>query len=101
MQETKAKRRVLGTIRFIGELFGRAMLSSVIMKECISILLGDVTNPQEEDIEVHHCIPDRTKPLSVFTHGNILFVYDPLWSEMFTCLISCQSMCVLALSGSV
>jgi hypothetical protein len=48
----KRKRRTLGTIRFIGELFIRGLLASSIMKNCIVLLLGDVNNPIEEDSEV-------------------------------------------------
>ena len=46
------KKRMLGTIRFIGELFVRRMLSSSIMKYCIDILFGEGEKPVEENIEV-------------------------------------------------
>ena len=45
---TKAKRRGLGLIRFIGELFKLQMLTERIMHECIKKLLGNVENPEEE-----------------------------------------------------
>ncbi|KAI0036139.1 armadillo-type protein [Vararia minispora EC-137] len=47
----KAKRRGLGLIRFIGELFKLQMLTERIMHECIKKLLGNVEDPEEEEIE--------------------------------------------------
>jgi len=47
----KAERRGLGLIRFIGELFKLQMLTERIMHECIKKLLGNVENPEEEEIE--------------------------------------------------
>ncbi|KAA1470390.1 hypothetical protein DENSPDRAFT_696704 [Dentipellis sp. KUC8613] len=47
----KAKRRGLGLIRFIGELFKLQMLTERIMHECIQKLFGNVENPEEEEIE--------------------------------------------------
>ncbi|KAI5067404.1 hypothetical protein GOP47_0017932 [Adiantum capillus-veneris] len=46
-----AKRRMLGNIRFIGELYKKHMLTERIMHECIRTLLGDYENPEEEDVE--------------------------------------------------
>ncbi|XP_022235669.1 eukaryotic translation initiation factor 4 gamma 3-like [Limulus polyphemus] len=39
-EETKAKRRSLGNIRFVGELFKLGMLTTLIMHTCIKKLLG-------------------------------------------------------------
>ena len=47
----KAKRRGLGLIRFIGELFKVKMLTERIMHECIKKLFGNVENPEDEEIE--------------------------------------------------
>jgi translation initiation factor 4G len=47
----KARRRGLGLIRFIGELFKLQMLTERIMHECTKKLLGNVENPEEEEIE--------------------------------------------------
>jgi translation initiation factor 4G len=47
----KARRRMLGNIRFIGELYKKSMLTERIMHECIKKLLGDIQNPDEEDVE--------------------------------------------------
>ncbi len=47
----KAKRRGLGLVRFIGELFKLSMLSDRIMHTCLASLLGNVTDPEEEDVE--------------------------------------------------
>ena len=47
----KAKRQGLGLIKFIGELFKLQMLTERIMHECVKKLLGNVQNPEEEEIE--------------------------------------------------
>ncbi|XP_057544287.1 eukaryotic translation initiation factor 4G-like isoform X2 [Amaranthus tricolor] len=47
----KARRRMLGNIRLIGELFKKKMLTERIMHECIKKLLGPNQNPDEENIE--------------------------------------------------
>ncbi|KAK8650473.1 hypothetical protein V6N13_140111 [Hibiscus sabdariffa] len=47
----KARRRMLGNIRFIGELYKKKMLTERIMHECIKKLLGEYENPDEEDVE--------------------------------------------------
>ena len=48
---TIARRRMLGNIRFIGELFKKQMLTERIMHTCIMKLLGETKNPDEEDVE--------------------------------------------------
>ncbi|XP_048132926.1 eukaryotic translation initiation factor 4G [Rhodamnia argentea] len=48
----KARRRMLGNIRLIGELYKKRMLTEKIMHECIKKLLGGQhETPEEEDIE--------------------------------------------------
>ncbi|KAL9359757.1 hypothetical protein Peur_047880 [Populus x canadensis] len=47
----KARRRMLGNIRLIGELYKKRMLTERIMHECIKKLLGQYQNPDEEDLE--------------------------------------------------
>ncbi|XP_056684123.1 eukaryotic translation initiation factor 4G isoform X2 [Spinacia oleracea] len=47
----KARRRMLGNIRLIGELYKKKMLTERIMHECIKKLLGQYQNPDEENIE--------------------------------------------------
>jgi len=47
----KAKRQGLGLVKFIGELFKLQMLTERIMHECVKKLLGNVNNPEEEEIE--------------------------------------------------
>ncbi|CAH9127203.1 unnamed protein product [Cuscuta epithymum] len=49
----KARRRMLGNIRLIGELYKKKMLTERIMHMCIQILLGESENqnPDEENIE--------------------------------------------------
>ncbi|KAK9121115.1 hypothetical protein Syun_018732 [Stephania yunnanensis] len=52
-KKTKARRRMLGNIRLIGELYKKKMLTERIMHECIRKLLavGHNQNPDEEDVE--------------------------------------------------
>ncbi|KAI1798488.1 hypothetical protein LXA43DRAFT_1108138 [Ganoderma leucocontextum] len=47
----KAKRQGLGLITFISELFKLQMLTECIMHEWVKKLLGNVKNPEEEEIE--------------------------------------------------
>jgi hypothetical protein len=47
----KARLRGLGLVKFISELFKVQMLTERIMHECVKKLLGDVDNPEEEEIE--------------------------------------------------
>ncbi|KAL0380035.1 UNVERIFIED_CONTAM: Eukaryotic translation initiation factor 4G [Sesamum angustifolium] len=47
----QARRRMLGNIRLIGELYKKRMLTERIMHECINKLLGQYQNPDEENIE--------------------------------------------------
>ncbi|XP_021756436.1 eukaryotic translation initiation factor 4G-like [Chenopodium quinoa] len=47
----KARRRMLGNIRLIGELYKKRMLTERIMHECIKKLLGQYQNADEENIE--------------------------------------------------
>jgi translation initiation factor 4G len=49
--EQKAKRRGLGLVKLIGELFKLQMLTERIMHECVKRLLVNIDNPEEEDIE--------------------------------------------------
>ncbi|KAL5560716.1 hypothetical protein UlMin_036927 [Ulmus minor] len=50
-KRVKARRRMLGNIRLIGELYKKKMLTEKIMHECIKKLLGQQQTPDEEDIE--------------------------------------------------
>lgn len=50
-EETIKKKKILGNITFIGELFKIKMLTAKIMHECISTLLGDPKTPNAENIE--------------------------------------------------
>lgn len=47
----KARRRMLGNIRLIGELYKKRMLTERIMHACIQKLLGTHKDPDEEDLE--------------------------------------------------
>ncbi|CAJ1948930.1 unnamed protein product [Sphenostylis stenocarpa] len=50
-RRVKARRRMLGNIRLIGELYKKKMLTERIMHECIKKLLGQYQDPDEENIE--------------------------------------------------
>jgi translation initiation factor 4G len=50
-EAAKAKRRGLGLVRFIGELYKLGMLTERIMHLCIKKLLANATDPEEEEIE--------------------------------------------------
>jgi uncharacterized membrane protein YgcG len=50
-QRTKLKRRVLGNISFIGELFKLQMITEKIMHGCVKQLLAKVQDPEEEETE--------------------------------------------------
>ncbi|CAL1388872.1 unnamed protein product [Linum trigynum] len=50
-RRVNARRRMLGNIRLIGELYKKKMLTERIMHECIKKLLGQYQNPDEEDVE--------------------------------------------------
>ncbi len=51
----KLKRRMLGNVKFIGELFKQQLLKEKIMHECIKLLLGSLDDddavPDDESIE--------------------------------------------------
>lgn len=47
----KTKRRVLGNMRFIGEIFMVGLIPAKIMHAVIQELLTDVNNPEEEEVE--------------------------------------------------
>ncbi|XP_068653716.1 eukaryotic translation initiation factor 4G-like isoform X2 [Aristolochia californica] len=51
VKKVQARRRMLGNIRLIGELYKKKMLTERIMHECIKKLLGQYQNPDEEDVE--------------------------------------------------
>jgi len=52
----KIRKRKLGNVKFIGELFKAKLLSEKIVHECIKILFDSVykTRPDKETME-HHC----------------------------------------------
>ncbi|XP_073127385.1 eukaryotic translation initiation factor 4G-like isoform X2 [Henckelia pumila] len=51
VKRLQARRRMLGNIRLIGELYKKKMLTARIMHECINKLLGQYQAPDEENIE--------------------------------------------------
>ncbi|ORX73827.1 ARM repeat-containing protein, partial [Linderina pennispora] len=50
-EAAKIKRRGLGLVKFIGELFLLDMLTERIMHECVKRLLSNVETPEEEETE--------------------------------------------------
>ncbi|KAE8038534.1 hypothetical protein FH972_011034 [Carpinus fangiana] len=50
-KRVEARRRMLGNIRLIGELYKKKMLTERIMHACIHKLLGQYQDPGEEDLE--------------------------------------------------
>eukprot|EP00163_Fabomonas_tropica_P029738 TRINITY_DN648_c2_g1_i4.p1 TRINITY_DN648_c2_g1~~TRINITY_DN648_c2_g1_i4.p1 ORF type:complete len:1354 (-),score=400.81 TRINITY_DN648_c2_g1_i4:226-4287(-) len=46
-----SRKRMLGNVKFIGELYIHRMLTEKIMNECIRRLLGDITQPDEDKLE--------------------------------------------------
>jgi hypothetical protein len=50
-ERAKLKRRVLGNMRFVGELFMKGLIGEKIMHSCVMQLLSSVSDPEEEDIE--------------------------------------------------
>ncbi|CAI5747531.1 unnamed protein product [Peronospora destructor] len=66
-KELIMKRASLGHIRFVGELFKQRMLSSRIMHECVSILFGDITAPDEESLE---CLCNLLSTIGQALEGN-------------------------------
>ena len=51
LREDKKRRRMLGNIIFIGELFKEKLLNEKIVHFCINRLLGDINKPEPDDIE--------------------------------------------------
>lgn len=50
-KKAAARRRMLGNIRFIGELYKESMLTERIMHACIKKLIGEFQHPEEENVE--------------------------------------------------
>ena len=50
-KRVKARRRMLGNIRLIGELYKKKILTERIIHACIQKLLGQYKDPDEEDLE--------------------------------------------------
>ncbi|XP_078155907.1 eukaryotic translation initiation factor 4G-like [Carex rostrata] len=50
-KRVKVRRRMLGNIRLIGELYKKRMVTERIMHECIKRLLGPTQSPDEDDTE--------------------------------------------------
>lgn len=47
----KAKRRGLGLVQLVGELYKLEMISTKVIRTCLVTLLSNTTDPDEEDIE--------------------------------------------------
>jgi len=80
--QNKIKRKTLGNIKFIGELYKEKMLSRVVMHECIRTLLTDMENPKEEDIEsLCQLLMTIGKDLDTATNSEVMAQY---YSKMAT-----------------
>jgi len=49
--EHQQKRRFLGNVKFIGELYKKGMLIEKTIHSCVAHLVGDLDHPNEEDLE--------------------------------------------------
>lgn len=50
-EERAARKRMLGNIAFVGQLYKNKLLTEKIMHNCITTLLQDLVNPRSEDVE--------------------------------------------------
>lgn len=50
-QERQARRRMLGNMQFIGQLYKNSLLTERIMHNCVTQLLADESTPRAEDVE--------------------------------------------------
>ncbi len=86
----KTKRRVLGNMRFIGELFNVGLLPEKIMHAVIQELLRDIETPEEEEVE-SFCklfttvgpkldIPAAVKQIEAYLHRMNLLATNKLLS---------------------
>ena len=57
--DMKRRKRMLGNMRFIGELGKKNMLAERIIHQCLNLLLRDATNPHPDDMEV--CFKRKNK----------------------------------------
>ncbi|KAJ3219449.1 hypothetical protein HDU67_001280 [Dinochytrium kinnereticum] len=77
-QRNKLKRRVLGNISFIGELFKLSMITEKIMHSCVHQLLIKVVDPEEEETEclckLLKSIGERLDHSAAKNHIDVYFV---------------------------
>ena len=50
------RKRMLGNMRFIGELYLQNMLHERIMHECLQRLAGNIETPKDDDMERLVCV---------------------------------------------
>lgn len=75
----KAKRRGLGLVQLIGELFKLEMIGRTVIKTCFVKLLGNLDNPDEEDIEsACKLLTTVGKPFEQASQENMDIVFDRL-----------------------
>lgn len=82
-----AKRRGLGLVKFVGELFLMSMLNEKIMQECIKKLLANVTDPEEEEVEsLSKLVETVGSALDSTPRGqSIMDVYMQRMEQLTTC----------------
>ena len=66
--DMKRRKRMLGNMRFIGELGKKNMLAERIIHQCLNLLLRDATNPHPDDMEV--CFKRKNKKF-IFNNNHI------------------------------
>ena len=79
----KAKRRGLGLVQLIGELYKAEMIGKGIIKTCFIKLLSNLNNPDEEDIEsTVKLLTTVGEPYERASADNIDLVFDRLITVM-------------------
>lgn len=75
----KAKRRGLGLVQLIGELFKMEMLTKNVIRQCFVRLLGNIEDPDEEDIESTCKLLTTIGPqYETVSHDNMKAVFERL-----------------------
>ncbi|KZP10374.1 hypothetical protein FIBSPDRAFT_1051378 [Athelia psychrophila] len=84
---SKAKRQGLELIKFIGEWFKLQMPTERIMHECVKTLLGNVENPEEDEIEslckllsTVGALLDTQGARAHFMLQDVVELRDPKWN---------------------
>ena len=75
----KAKRRGLGLVQLIGELYNLDMLGKGVIRQCFIKLLGNIETPDEEDIESSvKLLTTVGRPFEASSSENMEIVFERL-----------------------